>query len=794
MLTAGAIIGIIVGSVFGTALMFILAAVVLWKCLGLGRYRQKPADDIRVGQGMGYLDGEYVYVQPVNPAHGPAGNLGVGVGRRFTSRRDPRGLRPRADVDLDASDISGSRHPSDYEDDTSRPLRHYTRSPSYLGDSNSLAFVEPPSPFSPARHASMDGRYRGYHPGTSPRSVHRPSLDDRREESYRHDDYYRPSREYEYRASGDRRREYDERERQENYNRSLARLSQHRPSGDRFSGRGSADRYRSSRDRPISGQVSNRRPVSGQFSYHRTSAERKRDHRVSARSGLRPASFESVRRSVDREVGRFVRADDRRPSLDGARFGRDGRFSRDGGRSARQSRDEGRYRKASLSEGEEDLADLGREADESIEGGPRTTSSDHGQRREHLRRRSQSVRTSYDPGHDLGLGLETRENDLAHPSANLPAQPPAGSAPTTHKDTTSNSATGPVAGPSKVRTLRVANGAPELDPLNLGEVSRSTSVLREPGLLARARTLLLTSTPKSSRPSSSASSSHPPSSQPSGSQGAAPPSAWQRLRQIPAALSSPGLPRSSGGSESDRTSAYHTAQGHSTPLGTGMSGTGTPVTEFGNRTIRAGSALGQVQLGGSRESYHQETDAGVQLVVEHGAVASSEEGHSEPPAYAARRESAGSQPAVQPQAQPNTSSHGHSELVSHVEFPESSRARRANRVSTLTRDTDWDSTVSSGVLQTWTPARRSTGFVGTGRVLGEAHAQIPVVNETATEQEPRTSGATSREDALSGSIVNASSTAVSTFFEPEENKPEPVAPDVLSSEGSRETQHPRSRW
>ncbi|KAG9088061.1 hypothetical protein FRC06_002245 [Ceratobasidium sp. 370] len=274
--------------------------------------------------------------------------------------------------------------------------------------------------------------------------------------------------------------------------------------------------------------------------------------------------------------------------------------------------------------------------------------------------------------------------------------------------------------------------------------------------------------------------------------GAAPPSAWQRLRQIPSALSSPGQPRSSVGSSSDGTSAYHTAQGH-TPLGTGVAGAGTPVTEFGNRTTRAGSVLSQVQPGGSQESYHQETDAGVQLVVERGAVGSSEDGRSEPPAYAAQHESVGSQPAAQPPAQPNTSSHGHSEPVSHADLPtDSSRARHAaNRVSTLTRDTDWDSTVSSGVLLTWTPARRPTGFFGTGRILSEAPNQIRVVNEAATEQEPRMSDTTSREDALSGSAVNASSTAVSTF-EQVEDKLEPAAPDVLSSEGSRETEHPQS--
>ncbi|KAG8735163.1 hypothetical protein FRC12_018196, partial [Ceratobasidium sp. 428] len=116
VLSSGAIIGIIVGSVFGTALMFIIAAVILWKCLGIGRYRQQPAEDIHVGRDMGYLDGEYVYVQPVNPTNGPDGTLGVSLARRLTSRRDHRGgLRPRAEVDLDASDVSINRQLSDYE-------------------------------------------------------------------------------------------------------------------------------------------------------------------------------------------------------------------------------------------------------------------------------------------------------------------------------------------------------------------------------------------------------------------------------------------------------------------------------------------------------------------------------------------------------------------------------------------------------------------------------------------------------------------------------------------------------
>lgn len=67
--------------------MFILAAVILWRCLGLGRQRQQT-DDIRVGQDMGYLDGEYVYVRSANQEDAPGEDgLGVSLARRLTSRR-----------------------------------------------------------------------------------------------------------------------------------------------------------------------------------------------------------------------------------------------------------------------------------------------------------------------------------------------------------------------------------------------------------------------------------------------------------------------------------------------------------------------------------------------------------------------------------------------------------------------------------------------------------------------------------------------------------------------------------
>lgn len=86
-LSSGAIVGVIVGSVFGTALMFMITAVVLWKCLGLGKKRQQ-ANDIRVGQDMGYLDGEYVYVRSDNQKNiaGEEG-LGVSLAQRFNPRR-----------------------------------------------------------------------------------------------------------------------------------------------------------------------------------------------------------------------------------------------------------------------------------------------------------------------------------------------------------------------------------------------------------------------------------------------------------------------------------------------------------------------------------------------------------------------------------------------------------------------------------------------------------------------------------------------------------------------------------
>ncbi|QRV99366.1 stress response protein NST1 [Ceratobasidium sp. AG-Ba] len=289
-LSSAAIIGIIVGSVFGTAIMFLITACVLWKCLNLGRYRAQPDQDIRVGQDMGYLDGEYVFVQPVIPREASS--------RGGSLNAETLGTRPRLEIDLDASDYarSNSRNPSDYEDDPGHPLRRFTPSPSYLvpgsfptrPDGRSHLDTEPPSPYSPARHASLDGKYRGYHPGASPQSAHRQSID---------------------LANRDEREEY-------------------RISIDRSP-------VRQSRDRPLSGQftllpavlyqvnsaliafrdtiartarldntvhIVHRVNTSSSFrvgsisvsgSPYRTSADRRRDHRVSVRSGLRPASFDS---------------------------------------------------------------------------------------------------------------------------------------------------------------------------------------------------------------------------------------------------------------------------------------------------------------------------------------------------------------------------------------------------------------------------------------------------------------------------------------------------------------------
>ena len=70
--------------------MFIITAVVLWRCLGLGQRRKQP-DDLRVGENMGYLDGEYVYVRSANQkeASGEEG-LGVSLAHRFNPRRGTR--------------------------------------------------------------------------------------------------------------------------------------------------------------------------------------------------------------------------------------------------------------------------------------------------------------------------------------------------------------------------------------------------------------------------------------------------------------------------------------------------------------------------------------------------------------------------------------------------------------------------------------------------------------------------------------------------------------------------------
>ncbi|KAF8595291.1 hypothetical protein BDV93DRAFT_528804 [Ceratobasidium sp. AG-I] len=755
-LSSSAIVGVIVGSVFGTALMFLITAVVLWRCLGLGQRRRQP-DDIRVGENMGYLDGEYVYVRSDNQKElaGEEG-LGVSLAQRLNPRRDSRGLRPRAEVDLDASDYEASRAPSDYEDDrmgSTRPLRpyshHRSRSPSYL-DPHSPSYAEPSSPFSPARHASFDGQYKGYHPSSHPDSLHRSSLERPRLFEAAHRPSWeraesQRSRRSQHQANGERSREREYRMSGGRSSRPISgHFSQHRPSGERFStrgsvdphyGRASADRYseyRTSRDRPISGQFKGRpmsgqfdghRPRSGHFSDYRTSAERKRDHRVSVRSGLRPMSFDSTRRSGD-SGGSFSKIDDPQPSRDGGRFsGELVRFSRDGGRRYRESRP------ASLSEGDEDRR---RDEDEySVDEEPprrsETTSSDYGRRgyQQHLRKRSQSARTSCDPGHDEIIPIQERGEGAGSSTPrmrDIPASAPMSSVTTTNRDSSVSSP------PTKLLSgaqtpMRLTNPSPSAElHSSEGTSYLQPPITRDPGLLARARTLLNAPTSKSGDPSSSGAQSQASTSQ-------VPPSAWQRLPAVLRRISSgsqrtpSSRPRSSANSESHDsdagTSVYHTAQGHTPSLG----GNGTPVTEFGQAANESTIE--------SQRSYRQESDAGVQLIVEHSpeshALAEAEaQDITNPPAYVDRRSSDAA--SVASHLVPETASHSNSRSNllpqdhsdTETNLPTGAQLQH-NRFSTLTRETDLDSTVSSGVIQTWAAARRPTGFVGLGIVLSDGH-------------------------------------------------------------------------
>ncbi|CAE7060624.1 unnamed protein product [Rhizoctonia solani] len=760
-LSAGAIIGIIVGSVFGTSLMFILAALVLWGTLGPGCRRRRKDNDIRVGEHMGYLDGEYIYVRPetIPDIIGPNGS------HRYTLRRESQHLQP----ELRVSDYS-SRGPSDYEDDTFgafRPLRSQSRT-----DSRTLSYAAPRSPshidspnlYSPARHASQDGQYTGYHPGESP--------------LVRDDPRYRSSRDgygFEERSRRPISGNYSQHRPSGDYRQSRERPSGHfvsrpvsgqfnaRPRSGQFGSRptsGHFDFYqvpvefdtppaprppstRRPGSRPVSGQYSARprsgqfefyevpgdigsptpapagsRPVSGQFSMRpRTSAEHKRDHRASARSSFRHASMDSTRRSGD--GGRFVRlAEGRRASVDGRVSIEKGRFSREEGRFSREeprfnkedgwgrrSREAGRrsrdlYRKASLSEGDEDRErQHGNEGDEeeSIEAPPRpsgvTTSSigapprrseatasgvGREMHQQHLRQRSQSARTSCD--------IDMVVQDFDAESSPIP--------PTTSSSgpTTANSHPNGVPSKPPRSPLRIIN--PQQSD---SDKDRSNSNLRpQPSLLARARGLL------SARSSRSNLSSGHRSSHRSSSIDAAPvpPSAWQhRLPNLLMRNRSGSTDIGRGKSEdsahgSDVTSVYFSAIGHPTPAST------TPVATPGP------SGASPAAEGGS---YRQEVDAGVQLIVESSPTMSHDDDEPRPPSYLA---STPGTPAVLPENTPSSDA---------LPLPDPAYLRAENRLSTLTQDTaisaDWDSTLSSGVIQTWEAARRPTGFVGMGRVL-----------------------------------------------------------------------------
>lgn len=635
---------------------------------------------------------------------------------------DPRRrVRPQTELDLEASDYDVSPIPSDYDNDTlGRPLRARSRSDvrsSYLGG-RSLSYVEPPSPYSPAHHASLDGRYTGYHPGMSPRlSLEEPRYDTPRRISQER----RSSRgEYDRGALGIYGIEYPETGRPVSghfsYHRPRASLDHRdRPTSTHF-----VDR------RPLSGQFPTSRSISGHFSDYRTSAERRQDHRVSVRSGLYHASFDSTRRSGD-GVARFGRLEEVRRSRDGGRFSRE----EDGVGRVRDV-----YRKASLSEGEEDREDQGDVGESDEAGAPRHSEASGSNFQQPLRKRSQSARTSCGWADENGdVSIKGRPDD-ASKSVDSPETPvpetPASPA------TTSNPQSAHMPTKPARPHLRIMNPHSDLEsrPVAGPTTPATPSIIREPSLLARARTLL------SARSSGSGSSGHRNQESASG-----PPSAWtQRLPNVLRSRSRsrtgsivPSRPGSSDSAHgSDVTSVYHTAHGH-------PSGSGTPATELGHRSRASAQASDEA-------SYRQEIDAGIQLVVENPSNMAPPENGTSPPSYGEPSSS---------RLRPNP--------VSSSEDP--------NRLSTLTRDTgDWDgSTVSSGVIQTWTAARRPTGFVGIGRVL-------------SSEQTPRSS----HEAGMS--MQNTSSTAVSTADEGEEEEHDKpvlghgsVALDSHKEDGSRET-------
>ncbi|CAE6492434.1 unnamed protein product [Rhizoctonia solani] len=734
-LSAGAIVGIIVGSVFGTSIMFILAALILWGTIGPGCRRRKPDNDMRVGEHMGYLDGEYIYVRPetIPESVGPNG------GHRYTLRRESHHLQP----DLGGVSDYSSRGPSEYEDDTFgavRPLRSQSRADSRTlsyAAPRSPSYVESPGPYSPARHASQDGRYTGFHPGESPLFNARPRSGQfgSRPASGQFDFYQVPV-------------DFDT-------------PPPARPPSTRHPG-----------SRPVSGQYSTRprsgnfefyqvpsdigsptpapagsRPISGQFSMRaRTSAERKRDHRASARSSFRHASMDSTRRSGDGGP-RFVRIAENgrasmeggRSSLDRARFSREEpRFSTEAGW-GRRSREAGRrsrdlYRKASLSEGDEDREQQrgceGNEGDEeSVEVLPRpsgvttssvgapprhseaTTSSVGRQvHQQHLRQRSQSARTSCD------FDMVVQDYD-----AETSPVPPT-SASSGHPTSNSN----PVGAPSKPprSPLRVLN--PQQSDSDKDH--RPSSNLRaQPSLLARARGLLSARSSRSNISSGNRSSNR--SSSIDAAAAPVPPSAWQqRLPNILLRNRSGSTDIGRGRSEdsaqgSDVTSVYFSAVGHGTPNGS------TPVATPGIREERPDSERQEPEVDDG--SYRQEVDAGVQLIVESSTTTQSPADSDEPgpPGYLSSEPGT---PAVDTPFLPDGA-----HVSETLALPPPNNHLRAetnpNRLSTLTQDTtisiDGDSTMSSGVIQTWEAARRPTGFVGMGRVLSSGepntlHSQV----------------------------------------------------------------------
>ncbi|CAE6442639.1 unnamed protein product [Rhizoctonia solani] len=764
-LSSAAIIGIIVGSVFGTSLMFILAALVLWGTIGPGcRRNRRRDDDIRVGEQMGYLDGEYIYVRPetTSESTGPNGGL------RYTLRRESHHLQQ---PDLGGVSDYSSRGQSEYDDDTFgalRPLRSQSRADSRTlsyGVPRSPSHTESPDLYSPGRHASQDGRYTGFHPGESILARDDPRYRSSRDGYGFEERSRRPiSGSYsQHRQSVDRRQSRERPQSGHFVSRPLSGQFNARPRSGQFGSRpasGYFDFYQVPVDfdtpprprpgsrpgsRPTSGQFAPRprsgqldfyqvpvefdpppvqsgsRPVSGQFSTRpRASTERKR---MSVRSGARHASMDSTRRSGDGR--RFVRlAEGGRTSVDGGRLSLDrgglsreeGKPSRDeprfskvegwgrhSGEAGRRSRD--LYRKASLSEGDEDRErQRGNEGDEeSVEMPPRpsgvTTSSagvpprhseatassvSRGPRQQHLRQRSQSARLSCD------IDMVVQDYDDAD-SSPMPLTTASSGPPTSV----------PGAIPSKPprSPLRVANPAQS----DSDRDNRPSSTLRlQPSLLARARGLL---SARSSRSNISGNRSSARSS--SVDIAPVPPSAWQhRLPNLLSRNRSGSTVITRGRSEdsaqgSDVTSVYFSAHGHSTPT-PGATGGGTS----GERQEARANA----------EGYQQEVDAGVQLIVEHSSTATSPEDVNgpSPPAYlaSASRMHAADAPVeahvseTLPLPPPDTHLHV---------------APNPNRLSTLTQDTsasgEWDSTMSSGVIQTWESARRPTGFVGLGRVL-----------------------------------------------------------------------------